>query len=1385
MVNVIKLWAVVLVVITLLTGCDKISSSGVELSAPDLGAATTQSVIYRINAGGDDVVASEGRRWLASDAYVNTGNKASNAASINVSDPSVPENTPAKLFNSELWDGLPLPEMEWNLPVNPGRYEVRLYFAETWAPAFEDGVRVFDVLLEGVTVLDDYDIFNDVGSNTAVMKSFEIDADDDISIQFQREAQNPMIKAIEIINVPTDTGSDSFYVSHEIELEDYDSLVPSSNHTWERDTNDENPANDYMVTTPDDGTLLEDISDSPMLAYNIEFGEAGRYFVWVRGLGDTDSTGEGKSDSLHMGLNGELLPGADKIDSFPSRWGWTQQTRDDEVAYIDIPQAGTHTINVWMREDGVSLDKFILTTDPSFSPPSEIEVEAEDFDNIVNTSTHSWVPVSAIDASGQLAVVTTPDSGRLNTTIDNSPMLGYLVNFNRTGIHYVWVRGRGDTDIDGEGSNDSVHFGLDGLLSDTADKIDFFPDYWSWSQSTRDNHIATLQIDNPGVHTVNMWMREDGLEIDKFIITQNPAFFPVESATESIHVNAGGPELITADVTWSENSRTNTGGVVNTGETARFDSEIDVSHESIPQGTPPELFMTERYDLPDNPEMQWSFSVTPGIYTVRLYFSEIWPGAFEEGRRVFDVLIEGESVLNDYDVFAEVGANKGVVKEYTVSSDELLTIDFEREIQNPAIKAIEINNAGTESLELAVNANGVNAQNAPGVSVSAGDPVVWEFLVSNTGSVAASDIEVEFSSELPVTDNSAGECSIDLVAAGESASCTIESVAQLGQAKIVATATTSGAASDVTASSDGYYFGSSALSSILRAVPSTGDAPLTVTFSPDATTQTAIELYQWDFDGDGNIDSSDTVGRNFTYTYTDSGAYNATLTVTDTERNTATSTLIINVGNEPPVVLAEASPSNGAVPLTVTFTATATDDQGIKEYSWDFDGDGVVDETSSAPSSQYTYVAEGVFKPVLIVTDNLDAGTTLQVPTIDIRTGATGSPTVSLAANITSGLAPLAVNLSATTGELNGDSVVLWEWDFNGDGDYETSSTTSSSISHTFNALGVFYPRVKITTSSGKFAEDAVQIEVEPSFSLSISADTIDTDLFETTSIDTTLGGTSRVSIFIEDASGNLVSTLVPFTTRVGGVYADVWDGTNNVGDPVPEGQYRAILAYEQNGSVQRVDLALTTGGGQYNPGRTSIPSSFQPYANNPLVIDYTLTGPAEVTAFIGRFNVNARLLTFFQRDTQGRGTHRITWHGENNEGQLIHPPDGDSFLFGIFAYRLPDNAIYVQNRIDISDLSAAPPIFTPTGREKNSVIKFTLSKPGAAEVEINDTVSGAVRRTAILDDLTEGENEWQWDALDDNGDFVSAGSYRIGITGNDDSGVKSTTQYTLQRVYY
>jgi len=63
-------------------------------------------------------------------------------------------------------------------------------------------------------------------------------------------------------------------------------------------------------------------------------------------------------------------------------------------------------------------------------------------------------------------------------------------------------------------------------------------------------------------------------------------------------------------------------------------------------------------------------------------------------------------------------------------------------------------------------------------------------------------------------------------------------------------------------------------------------------------------------------------------------------------------------------------PNSVTVNESVTLDASgSTDDGGITEYRWDFDGDGTVDATTSNAIASYVYAALGSYQPTVTVVD--------------------------------------------------------------------------------------------------------------------------------------------------------------------------------------------------------------------------------------------------------------------------------------------------------------------------------------------------------------------------------------------------------------------------------
>ena len=172
----------------------------------------------------------------------------------------------------------------------------------------------------------------------------------------------------------------------------------------------------------------------------------------------------------------------------------------------------------------------------------QVVMEAEHFSLDTARANHTWDATSDSSASGALCMSANPNIG---STLDTgytagSPQLDFPVTFTTTGTYQVWVRGSG------AGSADrTVHAGLDGVGLTTCDRITGFSSAYAWSKSTLDGPVATINVTRAGLHTVNLWMRDDGFRVDRLLLTTNTGFVPsgagpAESARGQACAASGG-----------------------------------------------------------------------------------------------------------------------------------------------------------------------------------------------------------------------------------------------------------------------------------------------------------------------------------------------------------------------------------------------------------------------------------------------------------------------------------------------------------------------------------------------------------------------------------------------------------------------------------------------------------------------------------------------------------------------------------------------------------------------------------------------------------------------------------------------------------------------------
>lgn len=204
-------------------GADGSQTLTITATVLETPAPTTDTVLYRVNAGGSaqgsedgsspgwTVVATTGVTLTGGTAFGNN-NTIGNGTVPDDIDLTMVTQTPVteSVLRTEVFG-----DQSWDFDVEAGDYTVNLYFAEIFVGVQGSGAsngvggRQFDVQIEGITVLDDYDIFDVAGGGRiGLVESFDVTSDGILDIDFVTEVDQAKISGIEIIQKGSSTTLD-------------------------------------------------------------------------------------------------------------------------------------------------------------------------------------------------------------------------------------------------------------------------------------------------------------------------------------------------------------------------------------------------------------------------------------------------------------------------------------------------------------------------------------------------------------------------------------------------------------------------------------------------------------------------------------------------------------------------------------------------------------------------------------------------------------------------------------------------------------------------------------------------------------------------------------------------------------------------------------------------------------------------------------------------------------------------------------------------------------------------------------------------------------------------------------------------------------------------
>jgi PKD repeat protein len=315
-------------------------------------------------------------------------------------------------------------------------------------------------------------------------------------------------------------------------------------------------------------------------------------------------------------------------------------------------------------------------------------------------------------------------------------------------------------------------------------------------------------------------------------------------------------------------------------------------------------------------------------------------------------------------------------------------------------------------------------------------------------------------------------------------------------------------------------------SAFLQATPTTGFAPLNVSFSgaqsfdPDPG---GIKEYIFT-PGDGSPPVVQTTPTR-SHLYGAPGTYVASLVVKDPQGNVSSSVflqIVVSANNKPTAVL-QATPTTGFAPLTVSLSGAQSVDpdagDSIKAYTFT-PGDGSPPVVQNTPTRSHVYGAPGTYLAKLVVTDtqgNQSNSVFLQIVVTN------RNPTAALQATPTTGIAPLTVNFSAAQSfdPDAGDRIKDYTFTF-GDGSGPVVMPTPA-ISHVYSAPGTYVASLTVKDTLGNQSSSvALQIVVSNAISVT-DATVLEGDV-----------GTGKVVFTVTLAAPSTQPVTVRYATRDG-----------------------------------------------------------------------------------------------------------------------------------------------------------------------------------------------------------------------------------------------------------
>lgn len=365
--------------------------------------------------------------------------------------------------------------LEYTVNVSAGSYDIKLRSANGSGSPGNVEVLIGDG--SSFSALHTFNVQNTGGwSNYTTLTANSISLSGGQQVLRLNLGGGTNLNWIEFTKVTTGGGGASFTEDNglvSIEAENYDQQLSgvgsASGSQWNLISEGGASSGESMQAQPNTGVNVGDTEDGPYFDYSIDFNSTGTWYAWIRTKSSTNV-----DDSIHLGLNGvPTTYGAAGMGLNTGSYVWQNKLTNGTVVTFNVPSAGVHTLNLWMREDGVIMDKIVLSKSSSFTPSGTGPAETTGLGG--SSDVGAWIQGTAFDAESH--------PGDDNNINGGGTTISYIRENN-------WVRydnfnfGSGASSFTVEGASDGAGGTVElrlGSLTGTLIGSVVIPNSGSWS----------------------------------------------------------------------------------------------------------------------------------------------------------------------------------------------------------------------------------------------------------------------------------------------------------------------------------------------------------------------------------------------------------------------------------------------------------------------------------------------------------------------------------------------------------------------------------------------------------------------------------------------------------------------------------------------------------------------------------------------------------------------------------------------------------------------------------------------------------------------------------------------------------------------------------------